>query len=224
MLLLSPTRAALALGTQCATPSGVGEEALLEALRLLTSRVEGALNVRTLSAVDCEDLFRAPMAAAERTLPFRLTNGFVDSDSVVVRNAYDSSGTAITKPYRVNAEEGTVMLTSGGAFYGNSNSDPIIIEYSSGFQLPAAGASNPDVHADPNYRVAKDVPDWLSSIAYDFLVLWQRNKLQVPKVTKEYGFLPTLNEALIRDLHGLIYNRYQRPRAMHHWSTSYAEI
>lgn len=220
MLLIPAQRAAYALGTQCSSPSGAGDEAFLEQLRLLTPRMEAALEVRTLESTSAVDTFRSPQCAAERLLPFRLTNGFVDPDSVRVSGAYDSNGNTITVPHHVDEELGIVRLTDAISYY-TEGGGSIRISYDCGFNIPAKGPNDTDVHADVAYRVAIGVPDWLSGLVVDALINWRRNNQATPQVTKEYGFLPTLNDAVLRDIKARLYGRFQRPRAMHHWPDLY---
>lgn len=198
MLLISPVTASLALGTQCKTPTGVGDEALLEMLRLLTPRVEAALNVGSLSRGQYTDYFAPPRDEYEFRLPFRLGNGFLAS-AVTVAGVQEPG--ALT----VNAEYGYVEVDG----YSYDSKTEIALTYTSGFAIPA---DDPQVHPDERYRVAIGVPEWIEGVIVDLLANWRRNNLLQPQVTKEYGFLPTLNESVNRDLHTRIYGRYMRQR------------
>lgn len=210
MLLINPASASLALGTQCKTPTGVGDEALLDMLRLLTPRMEAALNVYSLARGQYTDYFKPPRDEHEYRLPFRLSNGFLIGTPTVV-GVFEPG--AIT----VNTEYGYVELDG----YSYDSRTPIAITYTSGFAVPAA---SPQVHPDEKYRVAEGTPEWMEGVIADFLANWRRNNLMQPQVTKEYGFLPTLNEAVNRDLHTRIYGRYMRQRDGMLWSTRCVKV
>lgn len=209
MILVSPQSAALALGTQCKTPTGTGDEQLLEQLRLLTPRVAAALNVMSLSRGNFVDYFSFPSSYAASKVPFRLSNAFLVGN-VTVAGVQDAG--AVT----VDREMGTV--TVDGFYPDVENAREVSIAYTSGFAVAADG---PSVHANAQYRPGIGVPDWLEGIVSDFLMNWRRNQLAAPQVTKEYGFLPTLNLAVDKDLRARIYSRYMRQRDGMQWPTRY---
>lgn len=210
MLLIKPSTASLALGTQCKTPTGVGDEALLDMLRLLTPRVEAALNVYSLARGQFTDYFKPPRNEYEFRLPFRLGNGFIVGTPTIA---------GVTEPgaLRVNAEYGYVEVD--GYLYDSKTE--IAITYTSGFLVPD---TSPEVHPDVAYRVAVGAPEWMEGVVADFLVSWRRNNLAQPQAPKEYGFLPTLNEAVNRDLHSRIYGRYMRQRDGMLWSSRTVKV
>jgi hypothetical protein len=211
MLLLSPQRAALAMGVQCRSPDGAGEEGLLEILRLLTPRVEAALNVLHLERNTWVDRFSIRPDEYTGDMPFRLGNGFLVPGSVTVQGITDSDGTAAT-PSEVD-EEGGLVWFKGAVF-----SSSIDITYQSGFVVPEPPGTDGTVHPDRNYRVLQDVPDWISGVVANLLVTWMRNQQKVPSAPKEYGFLPTLNQQVLQDLRARIYERYMRRRHYLHFS------
>ena len=206
MLLISPARAALALGTQCKTPTGVGDEALLEMLRLLTPRVEEALNVKSLARGVFTDYFAPPRDEYQYEQPFRLSNGFLLGSVAPVMAGVTEPGTFIT-----DVEYGYIEVDG----YTYDTKTEIAFTYTSGFDIPPAG---PDVHADPEFRIAIGVPVWIEGVIVAMLTNYRRNNIAQPQVGKEYGFLPTLNEAITRDLRSRIYGRYMRQRDAMLWS------
>lgn len=214
MLLISPTRAALAMGTQCRSATGVDEPATLEALRLITAMVEGVLEVETLSAVTQTDTF---LFAIDRKLPqtLRLTNGFLDSEEPVVIDGLSAYGLPLINPDAVNLPEGIITPVANQSASIAGAKGVFTVTYTSGFPIPAyieGEDGTPNVHPDPEYRVAENVPDWIALIVVELLVMWRRTNNIPPQVTKEYGFLPTLNTASLNFLRSSIYRRYMRPR------------
>jgi len=209
MLLISPSRAALAIGSQCSNPDGTGDESLLEMLRLMTPKVEDALNVHSLTRGVFTDTFPAAYSKYDLSKRLRLANGFVVPGSVTIAGVFDDSGVPITTPFSIDAENGIVGLPS--AYY-TDDTEQVSVTYTSGFVVPEDTGPTDDVNVYPEYRVLVGIPDWMSGATVTMLMNWRRNNLNTPAASKEYGFLPTLNAALIRDLYGRLYGRYLRPR------------
>lgn len=219
MLLLSPQRAALAMGTQCTRSDGVGDEQLLEQLRLLTPRIESVMGVRSLS----RGAFVSSYVGAERkpgkkAESFRLDNGFIVPGSVSILGLYGDGGSPITAPDRLDADYGIVYVdyTSCDAY--------VDIAYTSGFVIPdyVDASTTPGVHPDPNYRVLDGIPDSIAGTVAVFLSNAYRNLTRVPNIPKERGSLEFLNEAMRRELRARVYDAYLRPRDGVRFSIGYA--
>ena len=210
MLILSTQRAAYAIGSSCTTLDGSGDPQLLESLLHMTSRVEAALEVRGLARKACTDTY--DVVSFSRGLSgqrrgYRLSNMFLTDDPVTLSGMFDQYGEPITTPELVDKELGVVYASPYSIF------GTVSVAYTSGFTVAADVSTDDDIHANPNYRPGLLVPDALCAIATEFLVRWQRAALLTPKAPKEYGFLPTITDELMRDLRARINNRYQRPRA-----------
>lgn len=218
MLLISPTRAANAIGSKCSVPDGTGDEQLLEMLRLITSHAENALGVRSLTRGSFTDTFDMPRTEDGLRRQFRLTNGFIVPGSVVVSGAYKDDATPITAPEFVDEEHGIVKVAP---YYYGDDTERLTITYQSGFAVPADTGPGDDVNADVNYRVLTGIPDNIAGAVVDMLINWRRNNLATPSAPKEYGFLPNINLAVIRDLKGYLYGRYLRPRDYLHFPIRY---
>lgn len=208
MLLIHPVRLSLAIGTPCLTGDGSGVEGMLEQLRLLTPRVAAALDHSELDHGTFRDTF---MAAESTNLTVRLGNGHLTAGAVTLSGFYDTQGSEIVSPIRVDREYGFVYLGDARA------SDWATVTYQSGFAVPDDTGPTDDVHPDPLYRVGAGVPDWLQGIISDVFVSHQRNNKVQPAAPKEYGFLPTINEGLLRSLKSRIYGRYMRQRSIATW-------
>lgn len=210
MLLISPKRAAIALGSSCARSDGSGEEQLLEMLRSITPRAEAALNVDSLTRGAFIDTFQIRSPTRARYRSFRLANGFLTTAPITLVGITDGYGDTVSAPSMVDHLNGVVMVDASCIF-----SEFVQIAYSSGFEVPVRDASievdNP-VHVEPDYRVLSGVPDALAGIVLTMLTNAYRNSLLIPRAPKEYGFLPTLNEAMRKELAARIYCWYMRPR------------
>lgn len=190
----------------------------MEMLRVLTPRVEDALNVKSLLRQTCTDTFALPSSTAAKARGFRLTNAFL-SGPVTLSGFKSYDGGDITSPVEIDEEYGVVRCGT----YTYEPDTRLSITYTSGFAIPSddeATASN-DIHPDALYRVGIGIPDWIVGIVDEMLIQWRRNNLLTPSVTKEYGFLPTLNAHVATTLKGRIYNRYMRPRDNLHWPVKY---
>lgn len=213
MLLLHPVRLCRAIGTTCPTGDGTGMEALLEQLRLLTPEVASMLNVRELRAGAFEDTFSLRDRATRKV--FRLSNGFLQMTSMTLSGFYDTDGSPVTTPEFVNEEEGTVTVSFA------SRDDYVSIAYTSGFGIPEDLGTSDDVHENPAYRVGLNVPEWIEGIVTNAYVRLRRNAQLKPDAPKEYGFLPSLNDALKREIQTRLYGAYMRPRDGVVWSSRY---
>ena len=141
MILLSPTRAATAIGVQCKDQTGKGEEVLLELLLTLTARIAAALDVTDLTYGTYTDTFMVRTdrtTAVEVNQPLRLARGFLTSPSVTITGADE----AVVQD--VDTEKGIVYLSSLGWVDGLR----LQVTYTAGFDVPPP---SPDVHADPLY-------------------------------------------------------------------------
>ena len=216
MLLISPQTLASALGIPIRSPDGTGEDGLLEALRILTSRIEGMLSVGTLSRGTFEDTFYVPSLYEKKEVTLRLHNAFLTEDVPVI-SSVDGVARELTIK-RVDRTDGLVTLSG---IYGTPAE--LEVQYVSGFTVPEDEGPEDMVHIRPEFRVAQDAPAWMEDVVTQAYVWWRRNTLANPGVTKEYGFLPSLNEATIRSMKAAVYNQYMRPRAgvlmpVSHWA------
>ena len=214
MLLISPTRAANAIGSKCSLPDGTGDEQLLEMLRLITPHAENALGVLSLTRGSYTDTFDLPTTADGLKRQFRLTNSFIVPGSVVIAGVYTDDGTPVTAPELVDEDLGIVKVAP---YYYGDDTERLTITYQSGFAVPADAGPGDDVHSDINYRVLVGVPDNIAAAVSDMLINWRRNNISNPSAPKEYGFLPNINAAVTRDLKGYLYGRYLRPRDYLHF-------
>ena len=211
MLLISPSEAATAISANCGGVSiSDTDTGLISILELITPRVEGALNVESLTRGFGIDRFTLPAYEAPRfpainpptpKLSLRLTNGFVLSDSVVIK---DSDGVAVDTGWldKVNSDHGVVMLKDW--LQGDYT-----VEYVYGFDPITPSPLPSGYNADR--RVLNGIPSWMKGIVVDMLSQWYRTESFVPRVPKDvsYGQLST---ALMNILKSRIYSRYMRPR------------
>jgi hypothetical protein len=204
MILASPYSLAKALGASPSSLDGTGDEGLLEALLLLKPRTEGALGVKTLDHGNYEDTFDSLDTKGTADYQLLLGNAFLTGDPVVVTETDGS--TLVPTVLKVDRYLGVVTV----ARYGAPTS--MKVAYTSGFAVPNDVDVNDAVHIDPRFRVGIGLPEFIAEATAQAYIFWRRNTLIAPGVTKEYGFLPTLNEATIRNLKGSIYSHYMRPR------------
>lgn len=212
MLLMTANEAASAIGAKCGGSAPTNDDPqLLLILGALTGRLEEALNVSSLTRGLYLDNFRLvdmPPYSGARSLPdrevsLRLSNGFVQSGSIVVT---DPNGDVVDLgDYRgVDASKGIVRLTSWirGTYQ---------IEYVSGFEPEAIPTPEPEGY-DPETRVLQNIPAWMKGIVVHFLVMWYRTTQLQPRANKDISFGATM-ESLRRDTYAWVYGKYQRPRA-----------
>lgn len=212
MLLMTATEAALAIGAKCGGASPTTDDPqLLLLLGALTGRLEEALNVSSLTRGLFLDHFKlvdmppysGSWSAADREVSLRLSNGFVQKETIVVT---DPNGDEVDLgEYKgVDASKGIITLKSWirGTYQ---------VEYVSGFE-PEALPVSPPVGYDPETRVLQNIPAWMKGIVVHFLVLWFRTTQIQPKGNKDISFGATM-DSLRRDTYAWVYGKYQRPRA-----------
>lgn len=206
MLLMTPEKAALAIGARC---SGSAPDAdntqLREILRLLTPRVEEALNVRSLTRGVYRDHFFIPVPhpstrrAGTPTI-LRLTNGFLVPNTVEIVN---SSGEPVEN-FVAHCQQGMVHVSPNisGVHY---------VQYQSGFE-PEEIPDDAPADFDPEYLVLLEVPDFIESIVVACLVLWYRTTVINVRASKDLSIGAVMN-SLRREITTRIYGKYQRQRA-----------
>ena len=214
MLLISAGRAVSAMGANaCSKQDGSSDTPLLDALRNLTPVIASAMNVESLERGAFVDRFVLP-PGSYGPMKFRLSNGFL-SGNVTATGLYLSG--EVAAPILVDRTHGIVTIDF-------SSHDAVVeLRYQSGFTIPDDAGPDDDVHAIPEYRVAQGVPEFLQSLVCTFLVQYMRNNRVTPSVTREYGFLPTLNTATKEHIHRLVYSTYHRSRAGVLWPASHEE-
>lgn len=217
MILASPFAIARALGASASSLDGTGDEGLLNALLLLKSRVEAALCVRSLDLGDYEDTFDGlGSAPGKADFSLLLANAFL-TDAPVTVTSTDESGITPTV-LGVDKYLGVVKVLRVDGL------TSVKVSYTSGFGTAVDTGPDDAVHVDPQFRVAVGAPAFLAEATAQAYVFWRRNTLANPAVTKEYGFLPTLNDATIRSLKGSIYSNYMRPRFGMRFHASHAAV
>ena len=208
MLIMSTSEAATAIGAKCGGSSPEdGDPRLSQLLTYMLPRLEGALNVESLVRGNFVDHFftpaMPPYSRGERNeQAFRLSNGFVLPESVVVT---DPEG--IVYPYAevpsLNADTGVLRINSW-------TRGTYSVAYTSGF----APEPIPDPLPDPynaEMRVLEGVPDWMKAIVIHLLVIWFRTAQVQPRWNKDLSFAQ-VDTALRRELYARIYEKYDRPR------------
>jgi hypothetical protein len=187
------TNAELTKGTSGGSSSscGAGTPDQYEDLqRTIRTRVEEALGVETLNRVECRDTFQITGSDTRECL-LRTANAFLTLDTPVF---LDSEGEVLEiTPSLVDRKYGVITVTLDPGTY--------TVEYTSGFE------------AEPGSNVYKFLPDWMKSIALTIAFLWRRsmNVAAADKTSSHYD----LNTSIVRELNARIFNRYDRPRAMH---------
>jgi hypothetical protein len=202
MLLMTVAEAAGAIGAKCGGTAPDADSELADILKLMTSRVEDCLEVKSLESAEVTDRFTLsykPTASRfARVDPpkvgLRLTNAFLVADSLTITDPdgeeLDLTDEALA--LQVRHELGIVTLYDWCA-------GPHLVTYTSGFEV------------DEETDVAVDVPDWMKAICIEVLVMWYRSVRLSPKRGKDIPWAQ-VDEMLKRDLAARIYKRYDRPR------------
>lgn len=209
MLLMSASEAATAIGAKCGAGSITSDDpVLLQVLGYITTRIEAALDVKSLERgwhVDKFDLLEMPPRSygSGPKVQLRLSNGFLAPDSLVL---LDPKGEEVefSAQEGVGNDYGIVTLRSWVAGTYEAS-------YVSGFE-PEALPTSPPVGYDPDSRVLQNVPAWMKGIVANYLVLWFKTVQMQPKVSKELSYTGILN-GLRREVHAWVYGKYMRPRA-----------
>lgn len=209
MLVISPSEVAAAIGASCGDSDVADlDKSVVRILRLITPRLEGALNVASLTRGAFSDYFYLSCMGTGTCEPslsqLRLSNGFIVPGSISV---YDPDNevvlTSTDADSATDLDHGIVNLSSWrrGMYR---------VGYTSGFEPDAAPTTPPDWFEDGD-RVLKDIPDWMKGIAVNLMILWYRTALLAPKHTKEISYV-AVDAALRRELYARVYERYMRPR------------
>lgn len=188
---IAETVSGLAAGQACSAPAQSNFDTLLHSVR---TRIEEAMNVRSLERKVWVDHFDVPTEADGLPITLRLSNGLLQEDSgILLNSAIDG---ALTVDHEVDRHMGLVMVTLAAGKHK--------ITYSSGFL------------ADAGTGVFINHPEWLQSIAK--LTMMHVVRLSstgaIPKDVS-YGALTT---AMVRELATRVYARYMRPRAGCLWA------
>lgn len=214
MLLISPPEAAAAIGAKCGGSSPSADDAaLVSILGFVTTRVEDALDVYSLTLCESYDKFRVKAMPAmnsrrrtdpEPRLSLRLSNGFVVVGSIVVIDPFGAEIDLETLA-DVDYEVGVINLSSWSR-------GTYKVTYHSGFEPEAEPVPVP-LNYDEDGRVLLLVPDWIKAIAIGALVTWYRTMFLQPKggTAKDLAHR-SISDAIYKEIMARIYKRYLRPR------------
>lgn len=197
MLLADPAALAVLVGQACRQPAA--GDSLSETLAALQSRIEGAMNVKTLEYGSYTDIFWVyPNATRSRLW---LSNGYVQKDSVVF-NGPDG----IVDHRSMDYDHGIVTPVSC-LYPGEEYS----VTYTSGFEaVPPTGAG---FDYPERLYVAQNVPKWISPLLAVYLVQCFRSlRLGGGSIIQKDVKLATLVESTARELQASLYTHYMRPR------------
>lgn len=204
---MSPTEAALAIGAKCGGSAPSNDDAqLMRILRYLTPRVEGALNVQTISREAGEDRFylsSMPSSVERPMTQMLLTNGFIVPGTVVITPPLGDVISGAEADELTDHLYGTVTLESWSR-------GMYKVAYQSGYEVPA----NPDplpAGFDANDKVLMNVPDFIKGIVSAVLVVYYRSGTLVSRASKEISFGQVAKQ-LEREIYARVYEKYQRPR------------
>lgn len=209
-LIISPTEAARLISGKCGgSAPDFDDEALLGILNGITSRVEAAMNVDTLTLGTHIDRFylndmptlgaRGPVKAT-----VRLSNAYIQADSLIYK---DEDGEELEAPTaeKVDTLYGMVDIHSWSRGYYS-------LEYVSGLDVKKDESDTPIEPVTFNA-----VPEWMKSVVAAFLVQWYRTMYLAPKAPKNVSYEQMMT-ALYRQIYSLVYPQYQRPRLGVVWS------
>jgi len=186
--LLTPQQIMDALGAAgCAKPGEQPIDMYKTALGMVLSRVEGLMNVRTLVRGTYTDTFTVIDHRQTGQL-LRLSNALLPLPMVCTLS--DDGGNPI-EGLKVDRHYGIVRTgrLRGGEF---------TCTYMSGLAVDADG-------------FFQDVPNWLTSIAINCIVLWYRLGMLSPKVPEGVSY-SALMRATVGELQTRVYETYMRPR------------
>lgn len=225
MLLISPQKAAQAIGMNCGGSSPETDDPkMLQVLNYMTPRIEGALNVESLVRGDYVDHFYlAPMpryTGDRRVQRLRLSNGFLVKDTALVTGPDGATYETDSLP-NVDLEKGIIDLYSWqrGVYS---------IAYTSGFE-PTPALEIPDPLPDPytpqdlDLRILQNIPTWMEAIAINVMLVWFRAGSAKPNFPKDISF-GQVSLLLQREILARIYEKYMRPRVDVMFSERYEVI
>lgn len=214
MLLISPAKAAAAIGAKCGGSAPTTDDLeFLQLLRYMTPRVEAALNVDTLTLGVFNEHVRLPAQpgfnfnSIAYLLPpqaeIRLRNGFVVPDSMTLLDPYGIA-VDLNTVAKIDREKGVVYLDTW--VYGRYT-----IEYQAGFEEQEEPLNTPDGGWIAEDKVLVGIPDWIEALVVAYLTLWYRSVYLAPKIPKgqRTGWL---TDALVKETMSRLYTKYERPR------------
>lgn len=186
--LLTAQQITDALGAAgCARPGDQPINQYITALGMVQSRVEGLMNVQTLELGTFTDTFTV-IDCRQRKQLLRLTNALLPADTPCTVASADGSDIGAIKVDRRYGIVTTAQLSEGD----------YTCTYTAGLDKDADG-------------FFKDVPQWLTSIAINCIVIWFRLGMLSPKVPDSVSYA-ALIQATVRELSTRIYETYMRPR------------
>lgn len=224
--LIDPKSAAAFIGQTCSTSDIAADGQINGFLRVIGSRVASIMNVKTLDRVMTTDYFRLPcvpsykvpfdtgsghgfLQTPVRTQKLRLSNGFVDLDSLVLTDSLGAPGIAnpdATYPF-LDERMGILELT-------NPWTDGLFsVTYLSGLPVRTV-----DLNGDPYDADAVPVLDisneeWIEAGLMACLALLERTiPLDVKIDVTLRSAYPFIDAAVRQELAAYIYQSYQRPR------------
>jgi hypothetical protein len=215
MLLMSPEEASNAIGVTCGGQApGSDDPQLIAALRYMTPRLEGALNVLSLTRGIWVDHFYCSAMPCRGERPEQsllLSNGFLVAGSAIITAPDGTVQTtaellALEEPYRGNVDEshGVVVLRSW-------QRGTYSIAYSSGFEEPPLPDPLPPDYR-PEDQVLLNVPDFIKGIVSALLVRWFRSVYVNPKFANKNISYAQVDALLSKEIYARVYEKYMRPR------------
>ena len=224
--LVDPKSAADFISQTCATSDIAADGQINGFLRVIASRIASIMNVKTLDRVMTTDYFKLPSVPSYkvpfdngsghgvpqvpvRTQKLRLTNGFVDLDTIAF---VDSTGATVlanpdaTYPF-LDERMGIVEITNPW------NAGVFAVTYLSGLPLRTvdfAGDEYPD-----DYPPVLDVTNeqWIEGGLMACLALLERTvPLDVKIDVTLRSAYPFIDAAVRQELAAYVYQSYQRPR------------
>lgn len=204
-LIVTPTEAAALIGGKCGGSSpDFDDPGLLSILETFTTKLTAAMDVTSLSRGTHLDRFYlnekpASTPRGPNTVRVRLSNAYLVADSLIYR---DEDGEELEAPTaeKIDLVYGVVEIADWSRGYYS-------LEYQSGFEV--VENSDPAIYAG--------TPDWMKPVISAYLVSWYRTMFLSPRVPKNISY-EQLMAALYREIQGLIYSQYQRPRLDVVWS------
>lgn len=208
MLVMSPSEVTTALGANCG--GGAVEDldqTMVRILRLITPRLEGALNVESLTRQPFTDFFylsAMPRGCDPAQSELRLSNGFLVPGTISIIDPNGATVLSGTDADDVcDMQKGVVNLSSWQR--GNYR-----VAYQSGFVPGDDPDPKPDWFVEED-KVLQDVPDWMKGIVVHLVSIWYRSVPAQIKAPKDISYA-AVDQSLRRELYARVYEKYMRPR------------